>query len=69
MPITGIPPFREGKHRVRLYAGHCSGALPRTPSSTQAPHHLPRRQRQGAFIPLRLLSNETRCAGLSFGLG
>ena len=25
-----IPPFWEGKHRVRLYAGHRSGALPRT---------------------------------------
>src|SRR5699024_7670228 len=55
LPV-GIPPFREGKHRVRLYAGHRSGALPRTPSSTQAPYRLLRRQRQGAFIPLRLLS-------------
>ena len=30
LPV-GIPPFREGKHRVRLYAGRSSGALPRTP--------------------------------------
>ena len=32
--ITGIPPFREGKHRVRLYAGRRFGALPRTPVFT-----------------------------------
>ena len=31
-PPGEIPPFREGKHRVRLYAGHSSGALPRTPN-------------------------------------
>ena len=33
MPRRGeIPTFRWGKHSVRLYAGHCSGALPRTPA-------------------------------------
>ena len=59
----------EGKHRVRLYAGHISGALPRAPSSTQAPYHLPSRQRQGAFTPLRLLSkrNPLRWAFVWFG--
>ena len=31
-------------------------APPPAPSSTQAPYHLPRRERQGAFIPLCLLS-------------
>ena len=29
MPLTGIPPIWEGKHRVRLYTGRSFGALPR----------------------------------------
>ena len=31
-PGMRVPPFREGKHRFRLYAGRRSGALPRTPN-------------------------------------
>ena len=46
----------EGKHRARLYAMHCFGALPRTPSSTQVSYRSPRRQRQGSLATLRLLS-------------
>lgn len=46
----------EGKHRARLYAMHCFGALPRTSSSTQVSYRSPRRQQLGSLITLRLLS-------------
>ena len=47
LPV-GIPPFREGKHRVRLYAGHSSG---RKPGPTFAARGPKGREKKCAFTP------------------
>ena len=54
MPITRIPPFREGKHRVRLYAGHSSGALPRPPSPEGEKGTIMQREKKSEIITLRV---------------
>lgn len=55
-PGTGIwiPPFREGKHRVRLYAGHCSGALPRPPTPEGEKGASMQREKKTEIITLRV---------------
>ena len=52
----GIPPVREGKHRVRLYAGHRSGALPRTPvfAGSYEKGVLMQREKKTEIITLRV---------------
>ena len=55
-PGIRIPPFREGKHRVRLYAGHRSGALPRTPvfAGSYEKGVLMQREKKTEIITLRV---------------
>ena len=49
-----IPPFREGKHRVRLYAGHCFGALPRPPTPEGEKGTIMQREKKREIITLRV---------------
>ena len=53
-PPGEIPPFREGKHRVRLYAGHSSGALPRTPAPEEEKGISMQRDKKTEIITLRV---------------
>ena len=53
-PPGEIPPFREGKHRVRLYAGHSSGALPRTPAPEEEKGISMQREKKTEIITLRV---------------
>ena len=51
--IAEIPLFREGKHRVRLYAGRSFGALPRPQPLKGRKERMPR-EKKTEIITLRV---------------
>ena len=54
-----VPPFREGKHRAWLYAGHRFGALPRPPAPEGEKGTYMQRIKKSEIITLRVTPRVT----------